>query len=207
VVAAGEAQRGGPTVKPGPDVLVLDESDRPVGPGEVGRLARGGHVPLGYYKDPAKTAQIMAEVDGKRYVVPGDWARVEPDGSVTLLGRGNTCVNTGGQKVFPEEVEGALKSHPDVFDALVIGVPDERFGQSVAALVQPRAGAVLDLAALEAHLRSQLAGFKIPRSIWVVDAISRSPVGKPGYGWAHEYAASHSAAWRAGVLPQDRNTF
>jgi acyl-CoA synthetase (AMP-forming)/AMP-acid ligase II len=203
-VAAGAEQRGGPTVKPGPDILVLDELNRPVGPGEVGRLARGGHVPLGYYKDPVKTAQILAEVDGKRYVVPGDWARVEQDGSLTLLGRGNTCVNTGGQKVFPEEVEGALKSHPDVFDALVIGVPDERFGQSVAALVQPREGTVLDLAALtamEAHVRTQIAGFKIPRSIWVVDAVSRSPVGKPGYGWAHEYVASHPASWHAGDSP------
>ena len=111
------------------------------GPGEVGRLARGGHVPLGYYKDPAKTAAMLAEVDGKRYAVPGDLARIEADGSVTLLGRGNTCVNSGGEKVFPEEVEGALKSHPDVFDALVIGVADELLGQRVAALVQPRAGA------------------------------------------------------------------
>ncbi len=117
---------------------------------------------------------------------------------MTLLGRGNTCVNTGGQKVYPEEVEGALKSHPGVFDALVIGIPDERYGQSVAALVEPREGAVVDLAALAAYLRSQVAGFKIPRRIWVVDAISRSPVGKPGYAWARQYAASHPPAWSAG---------
>ena len=191
VVAAGAEHRGGPTVRPGPDVLVLDEAGRPVGPGDVGRLARGGHVPLGYYKDPAKTAQMLVEVDGKRYAVPGDWARIEPDGSVTLLGRGNTCVNTGGEKVFPEEVEGALKSHPDVFDALVIGIPDERLGQGVAALVQPREGAALDLAALESHLRGQIAGYKIPRSVWVVGVIGRTVSGKADYAWAHEYTGSH----------------
>jgi acyl-CoA synthetase (AMP-forming)/AMP-acid ligase II len=196
VVAAGAEQRGGPTVKPGPDVLVLDESDRPVRPGEVGRLARGGHVPIGYYNDPVKTAQMLIEVDGKRYAVPGDWARAEADGSVTLLGRGNTCVNTGGEKVFPEEVEGALKSHPDVFDALVIGIPDERLGQSVAALVQPRPGAPIDLAALEVHLRSQIAGYKLPRSIWVVDALGRTVSGKADYAWAHRYSDSHPPARR-----------
>src|SRR5262249_57029956 len=104
------------------------------------RLARGGHVPLGYYHDPDKTAALFAEVDGKRYTVPGDLARVEADGTITLLGRGNMCVNTGGEKGFPEEGEGALKSHPAVVDALVIGVPDARLGQRVGALVQPREG-------------------------------------------------------------------
>ena len=201
-VAAGAEQRGGPTVTPGPDVLVLDESNRPVGPGEVGRLARGGYVPLGYYKDPVKTEQMLVEVGGKRYAVPGDWARIEEDGSMTLLGRGNTCVNTGGEKVYPEEVEGALKSHPDVFDALVIGVPDERLGQSVAALVQPREGAAIELAALEAHLRTQIAGYKIPRSVWVVEAIGRTVSGKADYAWAHRHTGSHPAARGAGVAPQ-----
>ena len=133
----------------------------------MGQLARGGHVPLGYYKDPVKTSAMFAEVNGKRYAVPGDLARVEEDGTVTLLGRGNTCVNTGGEKVFPEEVEGALKSHPDVFDALVIGVPDELLGQRVAALIQLRPGATADVAALEAHVRGQIAGYKVPRSIWL----------------------------------------
>ena len=115
---------------------MIDEAGGVCGPGQTGKLARGGHVPLGYYKDPVKTAEMFTEVNGKRYAVPGDWARVEEDGSITLLGRGNTCVNTGGEKVYPEEVEGALKSHPDVFDSLVIGVPDDRLGQRVAALVQ-----------------------------------------------------------------------
>jgi 3-oxocholest-4-en-26-oate---CoA ligase len=188
-VSAGAAQRGGPSVTPGPDVIVLDDEGRPAGPGQVGRLARGGHVPLGYYNDPAKTAALFAEVDGKRYTVPGDLARVEADGTITLLGRGNTCVNTGGEKVFPEEVEGALKSHPDVFDALVIGVPDDRLGQRVAALVQPRAGRAVDLAALEAHLRDRVAGYKVPRSVWLVDSIGRTPSGKPDYTWARRHAA------------------
>jgi acyl-CoA synthetase (AMP-forming)/AMP-acid ligase II len=146
---------------------------------------------------------MFTEVDGKRYAVPGDLARVEADGSVTLLGRGNTCVNTGGEKVFPEEVEGALKSHPDVFDALVIGVPDERLGQRVAGLVQPREGHTIDLASLEAHLRGQIAGYKVPRSIWLVDSIGRTAVGKADYGWAHRYATSHpvSAAPPASPTP------
>jgi 3-oxocholest-4-en-26-oate---CoA ligase len=107
-------------------------------------------------------------------------------------------VNSGGQKVYPEEVEGALKSHPEVFDALVIGIPDERYGESVAALVEPRPGTAPDLGAVAAHLRGQIAGFKIPRSIWLVDEISRSPVGKPRYGWARELAASQPPAWRSG---------
>jgi acyl-CoA synthetase (AMP-forming)/AMP-acid ligase II len=192
-VTAGAEQRGGPTVAPGPDVIVLDDDGKPAPPGQIGRLARGGHVPLGYYKDPVKTAAMLADVDGKRYAVPGDLARVEADGTVTLLGRGNTCVNSGGEKVFPEEVEGALKSCPDVFDALVIGVPDDLLGQRVAALVQLRPGRAADLAAIEAHVREQVAGYKVPRSIWLVDAVSRGPAGKPDYKWAHRHAASHPA--------------
>jgi acyl-CoA synthetase (AMP-forming)/AMP-acid ligase II len=195
-VQAGAEQRGGPTVTPGPDVIVLDQDNRPVRPGEDGRLARGGHVPIGYYKDPVKTAAMLVEVDGKRYAVPGDWARVEADGSVTLLGRGNTCVNTGGEKVFPEEVEGALKSHPDVFDALVIGVPDELLGQRVAALVQLWAGRPADLAGIEAHVRGQIAGYKVPRRIWLVESVQRTAAGKADYRWAQQYAATHPAATR-----------
>jgi 3-oxocholest-4-en-26-oate---CoA ligase len=190
-VSAGDPHRGGPTVSAGPDVIVLDEDNQPAAPGQVGRLARGGHVPLGYYRDAERTAAMFAEVNGKRYAVPGDMARVEDDGTVTLLGRGNTCVNSGGEKVFPEEVEGALKSHPDVFDALVIGVPDDRLGQRVAALVQPRPGAAPGLVALQDHVRGQIAGYKVPRSIWLTDAIRRTVSGKADYGWAREYAAAH----------------
>jgi acyl-CoA synthetase (AMP-forming)/AMP-acid ligase II len=135
---------------------------------------------------------MFAEVDGRRYAIPGDLARVEDDGTVTLLGRGNTCVNTGGEKVFPEEVEGVLKSHPGVFDALVIGVPDARLGQRVAALIQPRPGAALDLGALQEHVRRQIAGYKVPRSIWLAETIRRTVSGKADYSWAREYAATHA---------------
>jgi acyl-coenzyme A synthetase/AMP-(fatty) acid ligase len=193
-VSAGNKKAEGPTVTAGPSTIVIDEHNKPVGPGGTGRIARGGHIPLGYYKDPVKTAELFAEVDGARYAVPGDFARVEEDGSMTLLGRGNTCVNTGGEKVYPEEVEGALKSFTSVFDALVIGVPDERLGQRVAAVVQPRDGHVIDMAALEAHLRTMIAGYKVPRSVWIVEQISRTPAGKADYRWARRYAEEKLAA-------------
>jgi acyl-coenzyme A synthetase/AMP-(fatty) acid ligase len=182
-----------PRVMPGPTTVVLGDDGRPVPPGGVGRLAKSGYLPLGYYKDPVKTAALLTEVDGVRYAFPGDVARLEDDGTITLLGRGSTCVNTGGEKVFPEEVEGALKTHPDVFDALVIGVPDERLGQRVAALVQARPGAKLDLAAVEEHLRERIAGYKVPRAVWLVEEIHRTISGKADYRWAHRHAAEHSA--------------
>jgi 3-oxocholest-4-en-26-oate---CoA ligase len=193
-VSAGNKKAEGPTVTAGPSTIVIDEHNRPVGPGGTGRIARGGHIPLGYYKDPAKSAALFAEVDGVRYAVPGDYARVEEDGSITLLGRGNTCINTGGEKVYPEEVEGALKSFGSVFDTLVIGVPDARLGQRVAAVVQPRDGHDIDLAELEAHLRTQIAGYKVPRSVWLVDQISRTPAGKADYRWARHFAEEQLAA-------------
>jgi len=193
-VSAGGEQRGGPTVKPGPGTIVIDEAGQRVVPGEIGRIARGGHIPLGYYKDPVKTAAMFVDVDGERYVVPGDLARVEDDGTITLLGRGNTSVNTGGEKVFPEEVEGAIKEHRDVLDALVIGIPDERLGQRVAAIVQPRDGADLDLAELEAVVRTHVAGYKVPRTVWVTDHIGRTPAGKADYRWAREFADERLAS-------------
>jgi 3-oxocholest-4-en-26-oate---CoA ligase len=193
-VSAGQPHRGGPTVMAGPDVVVLGDDGGVAAPGQVGLLARGGHVPLGYYKDPERTAQMFAEVNGRRYAVPGDMARVEEDGTVTLLGRGHTCVNTGGEKVFPEEVESVLKSHPDVFDALVIGVPDGRLGQRVAALVQLRPGAATGPGQLQEHVRGQLAGYKVPRSIWLAEAIRRTVSGKADYAWARAYADDHEPA-------------
>jgi acyl-CoA synthetase (AMP-forming)/AMP-acid ligase II len=197
VVRGTRPSSAGPRVNRGPSTIVIGEDNRPVGPGEVGRIARGGHVPLGYYKDPAKSETIFVEVDGSRYVVPGDFGRLEEDGTLTLLGRGNMSVNTGGEKVFPEEVEGALKSHPDVFDALVVGVPDERLGQRVAALVQPGEGRVVDHGELDAHVRKRIAGYKVPRSVWIVERVGRSPSGKPDYRWAREHTERHQPDWRA----------
>jgi acyl-CoA synthetase (AMP-forming)/AMP-acid ligase II len=161
-------------------------------------------MPIGYYKDPVKTAQMFHEVNGRRYAVAGDWARVEENSTITLLGRGNTCVNTGGEKVYPEEVEGALKSHPHVFDSLVIGVPDERLGQRVGALIEPRPGSGADVGALQAHVRTQLAGYKVPRSVWFVDSIGRTVSGKADYRWAHKYVAEHPPATAEPANPAER---
>ena len=139
--------KGGPTVTAVMDSAVLDEDLRPVEPGSgvVGKIARGGNIPLEYYKDPEKTAQtFVIAADGKRYSIPGDFATVEADGRITLLGRGSVSINSGGEKIFPEEVEAAVKSHPAVYDAVVVGVPDERWGQRVAAVVQPREGETPD---------------------------------------------------------------
>ncbi|HCT81665.1 MAG TPA: acyl-CoA synthetase [Micromonosporaceae bacterium] len=188
-----ETKSDGPRVNPGPNTIVIGDDGRPAGPGVIGRLARGGHVPIGYYKDPEKTKTMLIEIDGVRYSMPGDFARTEEDGRLTLLGRGNTCVNTGGEKVYPEEVEGALKSHPGVFDALVIGLPDERLGQRVGALIQPRPEHELDLAELERHVRQQVAGYKVPRTVWLVDEIGRTASGKPDYAWARKYAEEQAA--------------
>ncbi|TDV52343.1 acyl-CoA synthetase [Actinophytocola oryzae] len=197
IMKGGEQGSGGPRVAGGPKTIVIDDDDNPVGPGETGRLARGGFVPLGYYKDPEKSATIFAEVGGERYVVPGDYARLEEDGTITLLGRGNVSINTGGEKVFPEEVEAVLKSHEDVFDALVVGVPDERLGQRVAALLAPWEGREIDFAALDAHVRARLAAYKTPRSVWVVDEVGRAPSGKPDYRWAKGHTEEHEPAWKA----------
>ncbi|MFE6738203.1 acyl-CoA synthetase [Streptomyces tubercidicus] len=162
----------------------------PVPVGEVGRIALRGHVPLGYYNDPVKTAETFFEADGDRWVLLGDMATVDEGGIVTVLGRGSQCINSGGEKIYPEEVEQALKAHPDVYDALVAGVPDERWGQRVAAVIQLRAGAAEpELADLQLHCRTRLAGYKIPRAVVFADHIRRSPSGKADYRWAKAVAA------------------
>ncbi|MFD3535687.1 acyl-CoA synthetase [Streptomyces sp. NPDC058664] len=175
---------------------VVDPATRaPVAPGETGRLAQRGHVPLGYYNDPAKTAETFFERDGTRWVLLGDMATVDEAGVVTVLGRGSQCINTGGEKVYPEEVEQALKSHPDVYDALVAGVPDARWGNHVAAVVQLRADAPpLDLEALQSHCRPRLAGYKVPRQLVLTDRIQRSPSGKADYRWARSVAVDAAAS-------------
>ncbi|MBL7487570.1 AMP-binding protein [Frankia sp. AgB1.9] len=179
------------------DACVLDDMLRPIQPGSpaVGRIARSGRIPVGYYKDPAKTAATFpTDPDGTRWAIPGDLARVEEDGTVLLLGRENTVVNTGGEKVFPDEVEEALKGHDGVADAVVIGAPDARFGERVVALVVARGGRALDVSAVKAHCRSLIAGYKVPKEILVVDALIRSPSGKIDIRWARRTAAQLSAA-------------
>ncbi|MGB7050489.1 MAG: acyl-CoA synthetase [Acidimicrobiales bacterium] len=182
------AMKSGPTVRVLGETVVLDEQLRPVEPGSgvIGKIARTGDIPIGYYNDPQKTADVFITVDGRRYVMPGDFATIESDGSITLLGRGSVCINSGGEKIFPEEVESAVRSHPDVFDAIVVGAPDERWGQQVAAIVQPRPGRHPSLGEIQDHCRSSIAGYKVPRRLNVVEAIVRSPSGKPDYRWAAE---------------------
>ncbi|MGW2691511.1 acyl-CoA synthetase [Streptomyces sp. NPDC001296] len=170
---------------------VVDPVTRePVAAGQPGRIAQRGHVPLGYYNDPAKTAETFFRKDGERWVLLGDMATVDEEGVVTVLGRGSQCINTGGEKVYPEEVEQALKAHPDVYDALVAGVPDATWGNRVAAVVQLREGAPrLSLEEVQAHCRSRLAGYKVPRQLVLTDTVRRSPSGKADYRWAREVAA------------------
>lgn len=171
----------------------------PVVPGEVGRIAQRGHVPLGYYNDLAKTADTFFRKGEERWVLLGDMATVDAEGIVTVLGRGSQCINTGGEKVYPEEVEQALKSHPDVYDALVAGVPDERWGSRVAAVLELREGAAaLDLDAVQTHCRSRLAGYKIPRALVITDRIQRSPSGKADYRWAKAVAAKAAGTGAGG---------
>jgi 3-oxocholest-4-en-26-oate---CoA ligase len=188
IVAKGEEHTGGPRVRLDSSTAVIDENGNEVQPGSgvVGLIARKGHIPVGYYKDEKKSAETFKTFNGIRYSIPGDFARVEEDGTVTMLGRGSQSINTGGEKVYPEEVEGALKGHPDVFDALVVGVPDERFGQCVAGVVHRREGAHPTLAELDTFVRNEIAGYKVPRKIWWVDEIQRTPAGKPDYRWAKD---------------------
>jgi fatty-acyl-CoA synthase len=174
------------------DTTVLTDDFQPAPVGTVGKLARRGHIPLGYYHDPAKSAQTFPLVDGVRWSVPGDDARLEPDGTVTVLGRGSVSINTGGEKVHPEEVEGALKAHPAVFDAVVVGVPDERWGERVVAVVAPRDGQQPTLEELASHTRGLIAGYKVPRQVVLVDHVERSPSGKPDYRWAKRTAQTAS---------------
>ncbi|HEU4359898.1 MAG TPA: acyl-CoA synthetase [Mycobacterium sp.] len=195
IVAKGEAHTGGPRVTIDRTTVVLDDDGNEVRPGSGvrGIIAKRGHIPVGYYKDEKKTAETFRVINGVRYAIPGDYAQVEADGTVTMLGRGSVSINSGGEKIYPEEVEAALKGHPDVFDALVVGVPDPRYGQHVAAVVQPRAGVRPTLAELDSFVRSEIAGYKVPRSLWVVDEVKRSPAGKPDYRWAKEQTEARPA--------------
>jgi acyl-CoA synthetase (AMP-forming)/AMP-acid ligase II len=171
-------------VRDGMAVLREDLTQIPAGSEEIGRLARSGNIPLGYRNDPVKTAATYpTDAEGVRWSIPGDNARHEADGTITLLGRGSSSINTGGEKVYPEEVEAALKSHPDVFDVVVVGLPDERFGQRIAAVVHARVD-TLTLEDLQVHARDHIAGYKIPRQLHLAETIQRTVAGKPDYRWA-----------------------
>ncbi len=166
---------------------VFDDDLHPVhaGSGAVGRLATKGRVPVGYFHDPEKSARTFVTVDGARWALPGDMATIEADGTIRLLGRGTMCINSGGEKVYPEEVEAVLKMHPGIVDAVVVGVPDARFGERVAAVVQPASGSpVPSIEAVQNHCRVHLAGHKVPRQLSVVEEVPRSPSGKADYSWA-----------------------
>jgi acyl-CoA synthetase (AMP-forming)/AMP-acid ligase II len=185
-------EAGGARFDMGETTKVIDDDGSFVEPGSevIGRLARTGNIPLRYHKDPEKTAKTFIEAGGKRWVIPGDYARVHADGTIELLGRGSVSINTGGEKVYPEEVEAAVKDHPDVFDAVVVGVPDERWGERVVVVVRPAEGTSPTIEAIQEHCRTKLAGYKVPRDLCIVDEIVRSPAGKTDYRWAKEHAAA-----------------
>jgi fatty-acyl-CoA synthase len=178
---------------------VFDEDDQPVlpGSGRQGLVAVGAPIPVGYYKDPEKTARTFRTINGERYSIPGDFCIVEPDGTLTLLGRGNACINTAGEKVFPEEVEEALKTHPDIEDALVVGLPDPKWGQVVTGVVRLHPGKTLDEQALVAHVRQHLAAYKSPKRIFAGDVNLRAPNGKADYKTAKAFAEAQAEQSRA----------
>jgi fatty-acyl-CoA synthase len=171
-----------------PTTRVFSEDGREVEPGsgEAGLVAAGGNVPVGYFKDDAKSAATFKTIGGMRYSFPGDWAIVEADGTLTLLGRGSNCINTAGEKVYPEEVEEAVKEHPDVIDCLVVGVDDEKFGQRVTGVAAVQPGSDVDGEALREFTHSRLAGYKVPKQLFVVDEVRRAPNGKADYKWARK---------------------
>jgi 3-oxocholest-4-en-26-oate---CoA ligase len=179
----------------GPNNAVFTEDGRRVEPGsdDIGQIAVGGFLPVGYFKDEAKSAATFRTVEGRRWSIPGDFATVNADGTIRLLGRGSVCINTGGEKVFPEEVEEVLKVHPAVRDAVVVGLPDERFGERICAVVEPAPGAAVDLDDLKAHVTSNLAAYKAPRDLVVVDTIGRAANGKVDYRGLRDHAIEHTA--------------
>ena len=183
---------GAPRLRVNEKTNVLGVDLLPVAPGSgvIGKLGRSGHVPVGYLGDPEKSAATFVESQGTRWALPGDMATVEEDGTIKVLGRGSLSINTGGEKVFPDEVEAAVKGHPDVVDAIVVGVPDERFGERVVAVVQPTPGTTVSTEDVRLACRGKLTGYKIPRQVITVERVQRSPSGKPDYPWAKQLAAA-----------------
>jgi acyl-CoA synthetase (AMP-forming)/AMP-acid ligase II len=193
-VTKGGTVETGLRVKGARDSTVLDDDLRPTAPGVMGRLARTGNIPLRYHKDPEKSAATFVTApDGTRYVIPGDFAVMNDDGTITLIGRGSVCINSGGEKIFPEEVENALKGHPEVYDAVVVGVADERWGERVAAVVQPRPGTMPTLESVQEYCRKHVAGYKVPRQLTLVEQMVRSPSGKSDYRWAKQVATADAS--------------
>jgi acyl-CoA synthetase (AMP-forming)/AMP-acid ligase II len=195
-VSAGDMSGIGKFTSPAKPTIVVDPEGNEVEPGSgvVGKVLAGGRLPLGYHNDPERTAEIFLTRDGGRWLVTGDMATVEADGSIALLGRASGVINTGGEKVFPEEVEGVLRTHAGVYDCLVVGVPDERWGSAVTAVVQPAPGAAEPtLDDLAVHCKEHLAGYKAPKRLVVVDGITRSPTGKPDYRWAKHIATESTS--------------
>jgi fatty-acyl-CoA synthase len=176
----------------GDNAVLIDEEGNKIEPGHGvrGRVAVKGRTPVGYYKDPEKSARTFLVIDGERYSVPGDYATVEADGTLSLLGRGSVCINTGGEKVFPEEVEEVLKTHPSLRDAVAVGVPDEKWGEAIVAVVEAVPGVEVDAADVVAHVKSRLAAFKAPKQVVVIDTIGRAPNGKVDYKRLKAYAAA-----------------
>jgi acyl-CoA synthetase (AMP-forming)/AMP-acid ligase II len=196
---AGSSPESGLKYQPNASVkiAVLDEALQPVKPGsgELGTIARSGRIAFGYYNDPEKTdGTFVTDAAGVRWLLTGDLAQVEEDGTITIFGRGSQCINTGGEKVFPEEVEAVLKGHPAVFDAVVTGIPDERWGSRVAAVVQPYEGTNPTPEELDAHCRGRLSGYKVPRTYAFVDEMVRSPAGKADYRWARQTAEAAASS-------------
>ena len=170
-------------------VIGDDGKDVTPGSGEIGRVAVKGYTPIGYYKDPEKSAATFVTIDGATYSIPGDYAQVESDGSLTLLGRGSVCINTGGEKVFPEEVEEVLKKHPSVHDAVAVGLPDDKFGETVNTVVEARDGQQVDEGELIGWVKDHLAAFKAPKRVVAIDTIGRAPNAKVDYKRLKNYAA------------------
>lgn len=197
-VSGGERERSAQTAtfRLGPSTRVIADDGTEVRSGDqrIGKVAIEGRVPVGYYKDPEKSAQTFVRIDGRSYSMPGDYARVDADGTLVLLGRGSVCINTGGEKVFPEEVEEALKTHAAVADAVVVGVPDDRFGASICAVVETAPASTVDSTVLIEHVKGKLAGYKAPRHVLFVSGIDRASNGKVDYTRWADHARSQLVA-------------
>jgi acyl-CoA synthetase (AMP-forming)/AMP-acid ligase II len=178
-----------------PGVIVLADDGEILSPGskKIGLIGTSGLVPVGYYKDEKKSAETFREVDGVRYSFPGDYAKLEADGTITLLGRGSNCINSAGEKIYPEEVEEALKKDVLVFDCLVVGMPDEKFGQKIVAVVSTVDNQQVDEAELIENTRKSIAGYKLPKTILFADEVQRAPNGKANYKWAKAFAEEQLA--------------